>query len=205
MKQHKAFTLIELLISIFLLGLIVNFLYSAIGNLQKTNTIFKKKSTTMLNEQKVLDLLYDDIFLAKTMEIEGLKNSVLSLQTSNSLYDIEYPYVTWLIGKKEETLLRFESTLDFSKMTTDNANLFHISNAGENCENFHIYQSKNRDNILIHVKFKDAKPLVYEFFKPLSQHRDNNESNKTKNDLNQTTPRGQHGSKQTTPNRSPHR
>ena len=204
MRQHKAFTLIELLISIFLLGLIVNFLYSAIANLQKTNMIFQKKSNMMLNEQKVLDVLYDDIFLAKTMEIEGVKNSVLSIQTSNSLYDIEYPHVTWLISKKDEALLRFESTLAFEKMTSDNANLFHISKVGDNCKKFHIYQSKNRDNILIHVEFKDAKPLVYEFFKPMSS-RENNESNKTKVDLNQTNPRGQQSSNQTNSNRSPHR
>ena len=181
MKNSKAFTLIELLISIFLLGLIVNFLYSAIGNLQKTNTIFSKKSKTMLEKQKVLDLLYDDIFLSNIMNIEGLENSVVSLQTSNSLYDIEYPYVTWLIGQKD-TLLRFESTLSFDKMTSDNNNLFHISKAGEECQGFHIYQSKDRNNILININFKDKEPLVYEFFKPMAIKKD---TNKTK-DANKT-------------------
>lgn len=178
--KKKAFTLIELLISIFLLGLIVNFLYTAVANLQKTNVIFGQKSQTMINEQKLSDLLYDDIFLAQTLKIEGLKNSTLEMMTSNSLFDIEHPYVAWVLSKKNDTLLRFESTQKFSLMTSDNTNLFHISKVGENCERFHIYQSKDKNNILIHVKFKDKEPLVYEFFKPMHiKTKDINDSNQT--------------------------
>lgn len=167
MSHKKAFTLIELLISIFLLGLIVNFLYTAIANLQKTNLMFSEKSDTMMSEQKLSDLLYDDIFLAQTVQIEGIKNSTVELLTANSLFDIEHPYVAWVLSKEKNTLLRFESTLKFSTMTSDNNNLFHISKVGEDCERFHIYQSKDQNNILIHVKFKDKEPLVYEFFKPM--------------------------------------
>jgi len=184
MKNKKAFTLIELLISIFLLGLIVNFLYTAIANLQKTNLMFNEKSTTMINKQKLLDLLYDDIFLAKKIKIEGLKNSFIELSTSNSLFDIEQPNVAWVVSKEKETLIRFESTLPFSKMTTDNTNLYHISKAGEDCERFNVYQSKDKNNILINVKFKDKEPLIYEFFKPMQIKKD---TNKTKSKLKTNT------------------
>jgi prepilin-type N-terminal cleavage/methylation domain-containing protein len=177
--NKKAFTLIELLVSIFLLGLIVNFLYTAIANLQKTNNIFSQKSKTMMNKQKLLDLLYDDIFLAETIEIEGLKNSFVTLSTSNSLFDIEQPYVTWLIHKKEDTLSRYESTIPFSEMTSDNTNFHHMSNAGENCEKFNVYQSKDKNNILIHIKFKDKEPLIYEFFKPMEIKKDTNKTKQT--------------------------
>jgi prepilin-type N-terminal cleavage/methylation domain-containing protein len=177
--MKKAFTLIELLISIFLLGLIVNFLYSAIGNLQKTNMLFSQKSKSLHKKQKLIDLIYDDIFLAQELKITGVKNSFLDLKTANSLFDIEQPYVTWLIGKENNTLLRFESTLPFSKMTSDNNKMYHISKAGEDCERFNIYKSKDQNNILIHIKFKDKEPLVHEFFKPMSV-KDTNETNKTK-------------------------
>jgi prepilin-type N-terminal cleavage/methylation domain-containing protein len=178
--KKRAFTLIELLISIFLLGLIVNFLYTAIANLQKTNTMFSKKSTTMINKQKLLDLLYDDIFLANKIKIEGLKNSFVELSTSNSLFDIEQPNVAWVVSKEKDTLIRFESTLPFSSMTSDNKNLYHISKAGEDCERFNVYQSKDKNNILIHVKFKDKDSLVYEFFKPMAIKKDTNKSKNTK-------------------------
>jgi len=179
MMNKKAFTLIELLVSIFLLGLIVNFLYTAIANLQKTNVMFSQKSKTVMNEQKLLDLLYDDIFLANTLKIEGLKNSTVELLTSNSLFDIEHPNVAWVLSKEKDTLLRFESTQAFSAMTSDNSNLFHISKVGEDCERFHVYQSKDKNNILIHVKFKDKEPLIYEFFKPMQIKKDTNETNRT--------------------------
>jgi len=179
MMNKKAFTLIELLVSIFLLGLIVNFLYTAIANLQKTNNMFSKQSKTMMNDQKLLDLLYDDIFLADSVKIVGLKNSTVELLTSNSLFDIEHPNVAWVLSKEKNTLLRFESTQAFSTMTSETTNLFHISKAGEDCERFHVYQSKNKNNILIHVKFKDKEPLVYEFFKPMQVKKDTNDTNTT--------------------------
>ncbi len=172
--RKKAFTLIELLISVFLLGLIVNFLYSAVANLQKTNLIFYDKSTQLQKKQKLLDLIYDDIFLAKSIKISGVKNSFLDIQTSNSIYDIEYPYVSWVLSKKNDTLMRFESVLKFQDMTSDNNHLYHITQIGQNCERFHIYQSKDKNNILIDIKFKDQERLVYEFFKPM-----NVDSNKT--------------------------
>lgn len=184
MRNKRAFTLIELLVSIFLLGLIVNFLYTAIANLQKTNTMFSKKSKTMMNDQKLLDLLYDDIFLADILKIEGFKNSTIELVTSNSLFEIQHPHVAWVLSKEKDTLLRFESTKAFSSMTSDNTNLFHISKVGEDCERFNVYQSKDKNNILLHVKFKDKEPLIYEFFKPMQIKKDSNETNKTKSRVN---------------------
>jgi hypothetical protein len=101
--------------------------------------------------------------------------------TSNSIYDIEHPYVSWLVSHEKNTLLRVESVNPFTKMTSDNVNLYHITQIKEDCEKFKIYQSKDRDNILIHIKFKDKEPLVYEFFKPMKTRasKDTNGTNKT--------------------------
>jgi len=84
-----------------------------------------------------------------------------------------------VLSKEKDTLLRFESTQAFSTMTSDNSNLFHISKVGEDCERFHVYQSKDKNNILLHVKFKDKEPLIYEFFKPMQIKKDTNETNRT--------------------------
>ncbi len=172
MKQTKqplrnAFTLIELILSVFLLGLIVYFLYAAVANLQKSNKIFLKKSQTSFYNQKLLTMMHKDIFFATTFKLEGVKNSFLNLQTSNSLFDIDYPYVTWLIKPDLKKLVRFESTLPFSKMTSRNNVYYHMSIIPKECETFKIYQSKKKENILIYIKFKGEEPLVYEFFKPL--------------------------------------
>lgn len=167
--QKRAFTLIELLISVFLLGLIVNFLYTAVDNLQKTNILFQKRSDSLQTKQKLLDLLYDDLFAAQSVKITGKKNSSVDMMTSNSIFDIEYPYVTWVFSKEDNSLLRFESTKAFSQMTADTAHLYHISKVAGNCERFKLYQSKDLNNILVDIKLTEQEPIVFEFFKPLGK------------------------------------
>ncbi|HHD83395.1 MAG TPA: prepilin-type N-terminal cleavage/methylation domain-containing protein, partial [Campylobacteraceae bacterium] len=50
--NRQAFTLIELVVSIFLLGIIVYFLYGAVAGLQKSNAIFAKRSQSAFYDQK---------------------------------------------------------------------------------------------------------------------------------------------------------
>jgi len=166
-KNTRAFSLVELIISVVLLGIIVTFLYSTVSTLEKTNRIFAKNEKMLSQQEEILDTLYDDIFLANTLTLSGLDNSLVSIQTSNSLFNITQPHVTWLVSKQKNTLLRFESIKQFKNMNSQNSDYFHISKIAENCENFKIYQSKTQENILIYIKFKDQKPLIYEFSKPL--------------------------------------
>lgn len=188
MIKRKAFSLVELIISVVLLGIIVTFLYSTVSNLERTNAIFANNEKTLSQREKVIDLLYDDIFAANKLEIKGLEDSMISMQTSNSLFDIAQPYVTWLVSKEKDTLLRFESVEEFKNINSQNSNYFHISKVGENCEVFKIYQSKKKENILIHIKFKEQDPIVYEFAKPLFIK----EVNTSKKKVKQSTPKRPH-------------
>lgn len=165
--QKKAFTLVELVISIFLLGLIVYFLYSAVANLQKSNTIFEHKSQSAFEDQRIIALLQKDIFYAQSLEITGHENSLINMRTANSIYDIDYPYVTWFLKPDLKKLVRFESTLPFKKMNARNNAYYHMSIITKECEKFKIYQSKKKDSIFIYIKFKNEEPLVFEFFKPM--------------------------------------
>ena len=180
MIDKKAFTLVELIISIVLLGIIVTFLYSTVSNLEKTNKIFAANEKALSSREKVIDLLYDDIFTANSLTLTGFKNSLASMQTNNSLFDIASPYVTWLVSKEKNTLLRFESTKKFKDIDSQNSDYFHISKVGENCEVFRVYQSKKKENILIHLKSKDEDPIIYEFSKPLFYNQKTKKKIKTK-------------------------
>ena len=167
MTKRKAFSLVEMIISVILLGIIVVFLYETVSNLEQTNRIFSNNENSLSKKERILDLLYEDIFLANSLEIKGTDNSLVSIQTSNTLFDIAQPNVTWLVVREKNTLLRFESTKEFEKMSSDNSDYYHISKVGENCEIFKVYQSNKKENILIHIQFKDQEPMVYEFSKPL--------------------------------------
>ncbi len=193
--MKRAFTLIEVVISIFLLGIIVLFLYGAIDTLQKTNTIFAKNVEQMRQREEILTLLQDDLFQANALKLKGIDTSFVELNTTNSLYHIEHPYVAWFVTKERNTLLRIESVLPFSKMNRENRGYYHILKIATDCEVFKIYQSKTKEKLLIDLKLKDQEPIVYEFFKPLAKRKPKpkkRETNQTvlsppgKTDQNQT-------------------
>jgi len=198
MIKRKAFSLVELIISVVLLGIIVVFLYSTVSNLQKTNEIFAANEKALSKKEKVVDMLYEDIFTANTLTIEGLEYSLVSMQTANTLYNIAQPYVTWLVSKEKNTLLRFESIKKFKNINSNNADYYHISKVGENCEIFKVYQSTKKDNILVHIKFKDQTPIIYEFSKPLYVKEVNN-SKATKNTANKKTTQSELGKRSPSP------
>jgi prepilin-type N-terminal cleavage/methylation domain-containing protein len=179
-RNHRAFTLIELVISVFLLGIIVYFLYGAVASLQRSNVIFGKRSQSAFYDQKILSMLQKDLFFAKTMTLSGHENTFVQMQTNNSMYDIDAPYVVWMLKPDLKKLVRFESTLPFTKMNAKNSPLYHMSIIPKRCEKFKIYQSKKKENILIYIKFKGEDPLVYEFYKPMKEIIDKNSSKKPK-------------------------
>lgn len=192
MKQiHKAFTLIELVISIFLLGIIVYFLYGAVASLQKSNTIFAKRSQSAFYNQKILSMLQKDLFFATKLSLSGHDNTMVQMQTNNSMYAIDAPYVTWMLKPDLKKLVRFESTLPFSKMNAKNSPYYHMSIIPKTCEMFKIYQSRKKENILLYIKFKGEEPLLYEFYKPMKEIIDKNASGKKKQKPN-ASPLRQH-------------
>ena len=125
-------------------------------------------------------MMQKDLFFALNLKLEGHENSFADMQTTNSLFDIDYPYVTWFIKPDLKKLVRFESTLPFRKMTARNNAYYHMSIIPKECEVFKIYQSKKKDNLLIYIQFKGEEPLVYEFYKPLAPPADANRSKRKK-------------------------
>ena len=164
--NKRAFTLVELIISITLLGIIVIFLYSSTTALQKSNKIFYENEKKLEVGEDILNMLYKDIFQSNELNISGKNSVLLNLKTKNSLFNISMPYVSWFVSKDENTLLRFESIYPFSKMNNQNSYYYHISVVAKECEKFQIYQSKNKKYILIYIKLKNSEPLIYEFYKP---------------------------------------
>lgn len=176
--KRSAFTLIELILSIFLLGIIVYFLYASVASLQKSNTIFFKESQRAFYNQKVLSMLQKDLFFATKMQLEGHENTLANLQTHNTMFDINAPYVSWMIKPDLKKLVRFESTLPFTEMNAKNSPSYHMSIIPKKCDKFRIYQSKKRENILIYIKFEGEEPLIYEFYKPMQKISDQNKTKK---------------------------
>lgn len=110
--RKGAFTLIELIVSIILIGLIVVFLYSALAGSRKTKHSLERYSTAEQNRSKLYELLYRD--LIESTEITPMTTrderfTIMKLRTANSLYDIAMPYVTYYVHSQQKALIRLES------------------------------------------------------------------------------------------------
>jgi len=111
MRQHRAFTLIEVLISIALLGFILAVLYKSLDMVRFSNKHLYGYLQTSSTQIKAMNTLYLDILksdgnLSITNEDDFSRLCVNS--TQNSLYNLAFAQVCWVVAKEHNQLLRVE-------------------------------------------------------------------------------------------------
>ncbi len=110
--MRRAFTLMELMISIVLIALISLFLFGAIASSKLSNDTLLKHTKKEQLRSELFELLYRDVLEAlsiQTLETKERAFTVLQMQTDNSLYEIAAPYVTYFVNSKTNVLTRLES------------------------------------------------------------------------------------------------
>ena len=173
--MKKAFTLIELMISVVLLSLIVTFLYHALAQLQNSNAQFIKSTQNNTMTENSVKLLYNDFFNA--ISIQWLeKNSdkdVLILQTSNSLHNMTFPYVIYRIYKDEQTLRRIESPVEKVDYVQKR---FRFNAMIKDVKTFRVYEQKG--HYLIYLKADGMREIVLDIVPPalLAQNKGENQT-----------------------------
>jgi prepilin-type N-terminal cleavage/methylation domain-containing protein len=155
--MKKAFTLIEVIISIFIFSLIMIFLYKSISSLRLNNKNLKKTTLKSKNLSKTITLLKSDIILSRSIDLKLLKKDILKMDTLNSIYDIAKPKVTWKILKQSKSLVRVEEINGIK----------YLSDTTLKCEKFKIYFSKKEHKILIYIKTSKNKHLISEIITSL--------------------------------------
>jgi len=115
--MKKAFTLMELVVSISLFFIIIIFLYKALNMTKKSNVFFEKKVTQIVNDNKLKKILIEDIIESSKVEffLDKDSNTILQLETSNMYHNVFFTHVTYLISKKKN-LIRLESLKKFDKL-----------------------------------------------------------------------------------------
>jgi len=92
--KNRAFTLIEVLVSVVLLGLISVFVSSSIYQTKKNDEIFAHKVDETLKVQTTVKTLYKDILESSESNIVNYKDyAILYLRSRNSIYGISTPYI----------------------------------------------------------------------------------------------------------------
>lgn len=166
--MKKSFTLLEVLISIFLLSLIVTFLSQSMSSLEINRDFFSKKNIQSKQNYEITKVLYDDILTAKSLNFKNYKDyAILYLNTQNSLYNIDYPYVIWYVAKKNDTLCRIESIQKFT-LPLNNEDIYKInlSKIKKECKKFNIYASKDKKNIILYLQFDKEEPIFFSIYNP---------------------------------------
>ena len=163
--MRKAFTLIELMVSISILSIIMIFLYKSYASLNKSNDFYKKEVSHIKSEQLKKRVLFLGFSLAllKETEISVLNQErdedIVFFQTSNSMHKRYNPYIAYII--KESKLYRLESSKEFKEYPLNADSEFSVEYFGE-VNTFRAYktQAKDKQEYLIHVDFKEGEDIL---------------------------------------------
>jgi len=159
MLKRSAFTILEVLIAIALLGIILPALYQTVALLRDSNThlfehLEKAKKVTLATDTLYLDLLSSD----GNLSIRKDDFTRLCIEsTQNSLYALSVAKVCWVVSKKEQTLLRVEG-YDYH-LPLRSEERAEVDAVMENMELFDIYYKK--DKILVLMQQKGKEPITF--------------------------------------------
>ena len=163
--KRNAFTLIELVVSIALFGLITVFLFGTIDELRKQQTFFQKKEVVIKKKNQIVSLLRTDFDRSQSVTVSASMSkdydSVTITGSNRSLYGIDRPYVVWLVLKANNMLVRLESSSPITIPIKPEAQYWiHSDLIAKQCELFRVYDSPAHR--LIYLKFENQSPLIVE-------------------------------------------
>jgi len=159
-SNHKAFTLIEVLISIALLSIVLLTLYRSLDMLRSSNRQLLHHLQKRDMEKYATQTLYIDISGSDgniTIERDDDYSKLCIESSTNSLYALPSAKVCWLVAKEDDTLLRVEG--NNYKLPLDSEDIVSVDRVMSNIDIFSIY--KNKDEVLVLLQQKGQKPISF--------------------------------------------
>ena len=159
MKNRKAFTLIEVLISISLLGLIIVPLFSVVEMMRNSNNHLLKALENSKQVSKASKILFLDI-LGSDGRLEIKKDEFTRLcidETKNSLYNLPVAKVCWVVLKNKNTLVRVEGNA--YKMPLKSDDRIEVDAVMNDIKLFDVYHEK--DKVVVLIKQQSKEPISF--------------------------------------------
>ena len=182
--MKRAFTLIELMISVVLLSIIVTFLYESVAQLQNSNQQLMRNTNKTVDRENLLKVLYNDFINLNALNVtdKSEKTDQVLFQTTNSFYAMSKPYVRYVVGN-DEILRRIESATE--KLDYENS-FFRFDIIAKEVKVLKVYESEG--HFFIYVKSDNMEDIYLDIVPPsLGATVENKENNNTQNSDN-TTP-----------------
>ncbi len=180
MFNRKAFTLLEVLISIALLGIIIVALFSSVDMLQNSNQhlakyLEKSKTITKATKTLYLDMMGSDGNI--TLKKDEFSRVCME-ETQNSLYALPSAKVCWIVLKKDKTLVRIEGNAYHLPLLSEERVEIDTIMAG--LEIFDVYHEK--DKVLVLIQQQNKEPISFMLqgiTKPEKKKKKKNPASKT--------------------------
>lgn len=170
--MKKAFTLVEVMVSIAIFMVLILFLYKTLDQAKYSNKQFSKQKDTIEKQNNLNNILIEDIAEIKSKNITITKdrnsNSIVSFKTNNTFHNPYYQYITYLIDSNKH-LVRMESRYPFDskkKLKVDFFKYVYIDILLDDIEYFVIKvqkSSKNKNQLFI-IKQNNKKQMVFKTF-----------------------------------------
>lgn len=189
MEGRKAFTLLEVLVSITLMGILLVYLFSSVDILQDSNThLSKQLKETKISTQASQVLFMDILSSDGNLTISNNEYGRLCIEsTAHSLYALSRPKVCWVVLKEKQTLVRAEG-YGYTLPTNDES-VVEVDSVMENIELFDIYHQEDKVLVLLKEKAKEAiKFMVQGIRRPKSRKIDDNTTRSVNQQENVSAP-----------------
>ncbi|GIT98922.1 type II secretion system protein J [Sulfurovum sp. TSL1] len=159
MIHRKAFTLLEVLISIALMGIVIVALFSSVDMMQDSNQqlaqyLERSKKTTNVTKVLYMDMINSDGNITITKDEF---NRVCIGETRNSLYALPSAKVCWVVLKKDNTLARIEGNGYHLPLRLEER--VEIDPVMTGIELFDLYHEK--DKILVLIQQQGKEPISF--------------------------------------------
>ena len=159
MKLRKAFTLIEVLISVALLSIVMLGLYSALNMQRSSNKHLFSYLSKAIDGDRVIMVLYRDIMFSDgNLTIQkGEFDRFCIENTSNSLYGLSRAKVCWVVAKEENQLLRSEG--NGYKLPLKHEDKVAVDKTIKHITLFDI--SRKKGDVLVVLQSANEKPYTF--------------------------------------------
>jgi len=159
MLGRRAFTLLEVLISIALLGIVIVALFSAVDMMQDSNEhlaehLKTSKKVTQATKVMYLDMMGSDGNI--TIQKDEFSRICME-ETRNSLYALPLAKVCWVVLKKDRTLARIEGNNYSLPLNVDDS--AEVDLVMPDIKLFDVHHEK--DKILVLIQQKNKEPITF--------------------------------------------